>query len=205
MDVADRQRKRLLLLGAAGVVSGLAIYYREELAALLRSLFGPTPVPPQPVPRPGPGEEWQVVPRPPTTQLPTLRRGSTGPYVTFLQARLTDLGFSPGPVDGVFGPQTEAAVKAFQSAYQLAVDGIVGPQTWGALLSGTFPVLRRGSTGPYVLFVQARLTDLGYSVGPLDGIFGPRTEQAVIEFQRAHGVVPANGVVDSNTWAALTA
>lgn len=63
----------------------------------------------------------------------TLRRGSTGPEVTALQQRLTDLGFDPNGIDGQFGPGTEAAVKAFQQANGLTVDGIVGPVTRAAL------------------------------------------------------------------------
>lgn len=63
----------------------------------------------------------------------TLRRGSTGPEVTALQQRLTDLGFDPNGIDGRFGPGTETAVKAFQQANGLTVDGIVGPITRAAL------------------------------------------------------------------------
>jgi len=66
----------------------------------------------------------------------TLMRGSTGPEVTALQQRLKDLGFDPNGVDGVFGPGTEAAVKAFQQAKGLTVDGKVGPITQAALQSG---------------------------------------------------------------------
>ncbi|MBM3271488.1 MAG: D-alanyl-D-alanine carboxypeptidase family protein, partial [Candidatus Sericytochromatia bacterium] len=64
---------------------------------------------------------------------PLLRRGTRGEAVTALQRRLADLGFDPGPIDGIFGPRTEAAVKAFQTARRIEIDGIVGPQTWGEL------------------------------------------------------------------------
>lgn len=64
---------------------------------------------------------------------PLLRRGFRGEAVKAMQRRLADLGFDPGPSDGIFGPLTEAAVKAFQSARHIDVDGIVGPQTWNEL------------------------------------------------------------------------
>jgi len=48
---------------------------------------------------------------------------------TGVQARLNLLGYMAGPVDGIKGPRTEAAIKAFQAAQGLGVDGIVGPQT----------------------------------------------------------------------------
>jgi len=53
-----------------------------------------------------------------------------------VQAKLGDLGYDVGPVDGKFGPMTEAAVKAYQADHTDVVgpvDGIVGPRTWGAL------------------------------------------------------------------------
>ncbi len=52
-----------------------------------------------------------------------------------IQARLAALGFDPGPIDGIDGPKTDAAIRAFQAARGLAVDGIVGPQTRAALLA----------------------------------------------------------------------
>lgn len=51
-----------------------------------------------------------------------------------LQARLNNLGFDAGAVDGVIGPQTRAATHAFQKQHNLMVDGISGPQTQGALI-----------------------------------------------------------------------
>ncbi|MDX1690205.1 MAG: peptidoglycan-binding domain-containing protein [Acidimicrobiia bacterium] len=66
-----------------------------------------------------------------------LRNGSRGDEVTELQEALAEAGHDPGPVDGVFGPKTEAAVRAFQEAKGLQVDGIVGPNTLGALDEAT--------------------------------------------------------------------
>jgi peptidoglycan hydrolase-like protein with peptidoglycan-binding domain len=62
-----------------------------------------------------------------------IRLGSRGGAVTMVQSRLKMLGYYAGNVDGIFGGQTEAAVKAFQSASGLTPDGIVGPQTMRAL------------------------------------------------------------------------
>jgi len=64
---------------------------------------------------------------------PVLRRGDLGPEVARLQWLLREHGFPPGPLDGRFGPATEAAVLAFQRARRLVADGIVGPRTWQAL------------------------------------------------------------------------
>lgn len=70
---------------------------------------------------------------------PTLREGAHGAAVRTLQEGLRKGGFNPGPVDGIFGPKTEAAVKAFQAKHGLQVDGIVGPKTWAALKSAHVP------------------------------------------------------------------
>ncbi|MBR1709617.1 MAG: peptidoglycan-binding protein [Clostridia bacterium] len=56
-----------------------------------------------------------------------------GDDVRALQEQLTSLGFACGPIDGIFGDKTKAAVKAFQAAAGVVVDGIVGPITRGAL------------------------------------------------------------------------
>jgi peptidoglycan hydrolase-like protein with peptidoglycan-binding domain len=65
--------------------------------------------------------------------LPVLRPGMEGDAVRQLQQRLRTKGFYNGPIDGLFGAQTEAAVRRAQSANNLTVDGIVGPATWRAL------------------------------------------------------------------------
>ena len=53
--------------------------------------------------------------------------------MTDLQTRLTNLGYDPGPIDGDFGPRTDAAARQFQVDHGLVADGIVGPMTWAAL------------------------------------------------------------------------
>ncbi len=63
-----------------------------------------------------------------TEHVITLRYGSEGRQVKLLQQALGTV-----KVDGVFGPETEAAVRAFQQSRELSVDGVVGPQTGGAL------------------------------------------------------------------------
>lgn len=59
--------------------------------------------------------------------------GSRGDEVTQIQERLTELGYDPGTVDGIFGARTQEAVRAFQQDYGLAVDGIAGENTLRAL------------------------------------------------------------------------
>ncbi len=68
-----------------------------------------------------------------TTRTDQLEVDKSGPEVAELQCLLQHAGFSPGGVDGNFGPLTEAAVIAAQKAYHLDIDGQVGPRTWAAL------------------------------------------------------------------------
>ena len=58
-----------------------------------------------------------------------LRSGSIGDEVLTLQKGLKAAGYDPGPIDGAFGPKTDAAVRALQEACGIDVDGVVGPQT----------------------------------------------------------------------------
>lgn len=67
------------------------------------------------------------------------RNGSSGVEVTRIQQRLADLGLLAASPDGVYGAQTEAAVRRFQQGEGLAVDGAVGPQTWALLFPGQEP------------------------------------------------------------------
>ncbi len=69
----------------------------------------------------------------------TLMIGSSGPNVMLIQSLLSKIGYNPGPIDGAFGQQTQAAVVAFQRNNGLVADGIVGAATWSI-----FDTLLRG-------------------------------------------------------------
>ena len=68
-----------------------------------------------------------------SAQAATYRQGSSGQAVRTIQEKLVRWGYFDGPVDGLFGARTAAAVRAFQEKNGLAVDGIVGPATLRAL------------------------------------------------------------------------
>ena len=134
----------------------------------------------------------------------TIKLGDTGDDVKRLQrvfARSKVLG--PDSVDGVFGPETEQAVKDFQQSNGLVVDGVAGPVTWSHIhpYREASPTLQAGSLGPVVAMLQGVLkTGFGYT-GAIDGVFGQLTETAVRQYQANSGV-PVTGVVDEQTWMA---
>jgi len=64
---------------------------------------------------------------------PVLQMGSREGAVRFLQKKLKRLGFDPGPIDGIFGSLTEAAVKKFQTAHDIKSNGVVERSTWRAI------------------------------------------------------------------------
>ena len=109
----------------------------------------------------------------------------------------------PVAIDGIFGPNTEAAVKAFQQSKGLAADGIVGPLTWPKLIVQ----VQKGSTGDAVRGVQEviKFHDQSDGEGPpinIDGIFGPITDQWVRGFQNAVDI-DVDGIVGPVTWRAM--
>lgn len=77
-------------------------------------------------------ETWEALPDEDMQGLPGLELGSEGGAVALVQRCLRRMGFNPGPIDGVFGPLTDAALRSYQ-ATGLVVDGSVGDQTWSFL------------------------------------------------------------------------
>ncbi|MEG1894168.1 MAG: peptidoglycan-binding protein [Clostridia bacterium] len=135
-----------------------------------------------------------------------LQRGDTGSDVKLLQTALLRAGYDVEQINGVFGSQTERAVKQFQRALGLKEDGIVGSSTWGFLepfLEEPDPdILRRGSRGESVEILQNALKNAGYDPGSLDGLFGTKTQSALKAFQKTKNL-PETGIADTNTWLAL--
>lgn len=165
-----------------------------------------------------------------------LQQGSTGLDVQTIQTYLNRirLNYPAIPVitdqAGEFGSSTKAAVKKFQSVFNLTPDGIVGKATWYKISSlytavtrladlnsegetlgiGTVPpgsVLRQGSRGQDVITLQYLLNVAaefypGIPSPAQDGIFGSGTMQAVTAFQRMMQLTP-DGVVGPLTWEAL--
>jgi peptidoglycan hydrolase-like protein with peptidoglycan-binding domain len=131
---------------------------------------------------------------------PIVQQGDRNHPVKTLQYLLRERGHSVD-VDGIFGPATDAAVRAFQQEKNLAVDGDVGPKTWAALIV----TVRSGSRGDAVRGVQEEFQFRAGEPGQglqVDGIFGPKTDAAVRGFQQALSL-GADGIVGPKTWQAL--
>src|SRR5437764_6414634 len=141
----------------------------------------------------------------------SFRRGDTGSAIADIQVRLVTFGarIAPSELGGVFGSSTEEAVRDFQAKRHLRVDGLVGPDTWGQLVEAGYelgdrtiylrsPIFRGDDVGA----LQRRLNALGFDAGKEDGLFGPRTDHAVREFQRNVAEHP-DGLVGPATVSAL--
>jgi len=164
----------------------------------------------------------RVTPTPVPSGTVTLREGDSGENVYLLQARLFELGYYTGRIDGRFTEETTAAVTAFQMANGLGADGIAGKGTQRVLESGnavpaggstdtgevilpqtgSLSTLRRGDENSEVLVLQQYLMSLGYLSSEPDGQFGPGTERAVKLFQEANGLT-ADGIAGKGTLSIL--
>ena len=130
-------------------------------------------------------------------------------------------------VDGIFGSRTEASVRKFQEVFGLAADGIVGKETWYELVRiytavtrlselrsqgqqyysiawNLNPGIYPGESGNKVRHLQYMLSMLSEFIPQIppvttDGIYGPKTTDAVRAAQRFFGL-PVTGNVDEKTW-----
>jgi peptidoglycan hydrolase-like protein with peptidoglycan-binding domain len=131
----------------------------------------------------------------------------TNPQIPGLQVALAAKGLYRGPIDGIAGPLTAAAVRDFQRSSGLTVDGLAGPRTRRALgrlgrpLFGSRTLSRR-AIGWDVSVLQFLLVRRGAPAPRLNGNFGARTQASVLAFQRRAGL-PQDGVVGPLTRAAL--
>lgn len=169
---------RVSFAGVARICSGATCYYTINFGSTAGGAAFPNP------------------PATPALGLPLVRQGAIGETVATIQYLLRRHGASI-EADGIFGPRTLAAVRAFQQQHGLQVDGIVGPQTFRAL----FITVRRGSTGEAVRAAQSQLASRGVSL-EVDGIFGPLTDAAVRTYQEQRGLA-ADGIVGPQTWSAF--
>ena len=189
------------------------------------------------------GDNIELVPNAPIRDIVdsypgyTLQLGSSGPEVVVLQVMLNRIGQNYPAIpdisttDGIFGPETEDAVREFQSIFNLTPDGVVGRSTWNKLVllyvgvtdlseliseGQTYyrvnygppaAVIQEGSTGRTVGALQyllAIIAQFRYNIPApaIDGIFGPGTRESVIAFQRQTGLTP-DGIVGPSTWDRL--
>jgi peptidoglycan hydrolase-like protein with peptidoglycan-binding domain len=140
------------------------------------------------------GEETSSEQEDDNAELVAVDNDDQGEDVEMLQERLTELGFAPGPIDGAYGPQTAAAVEAFQMLSDLKQDGKADARTVAALeeFETDTPVLRAGDEGKDVKRLQKRLASGPFDPGPVDGEYGGKTAQAVWALEKLAGV-PVDG------------
>jgi peptidoglycan hydrolase-like protein with peptidoglycan-binding domain len=92
--------------------------------------------------------------------------------------------------DHIFGPATAGAVRAFQEDRGLDADGIVGDQTWTRMIVQ----VREGDAGEAVFALQSQWRFINH-----DGVFGPKTDALVRDFQQREGL-DVDGIVGPQTW-----
>ncbi|MFI8187165.1 peptidoglycan-binding protein [Actinacidiphila glaucinigra] len=115
----------------------------------------------------------------------TVRSANRGPAVTAVQQLLRSHGH-PTTTDGVFGPATTNAVKAFQRSQHLAADGTVGPNSWRALVK---PV----NTGYYLQFSKNPST-------PIDSVLSIVRNGTVVKKYQAGAGITTNTCASQKGW-----
>ncbi len=220
--------------GTSVTCNGLSQWGSENLANLGYSAFD--------ILRYYYGDNIELVTDVPVRDIPesypgfSLRRGNGGRDVAVIQTALNQISQNyPSipkiyPVDGIFGEQTENAVRRFQRIFNLTDDGIVGKATWykiislyvgilklselnsrGQTISGSNlkfeDTLSLGSQGDKVSVLQYFLSILSEFIEyippvAIDGVYGEATRNAVIAFQRYEGLNP-DGIAGERTWNLL--
>jgi peptidoglycan hydrolase-like protein with peptidoglycan-binding domain len=102
-----------------------------------------------------------------------------------------------GVIDGIYGVQTENAVKNFQRRNGLVARGSLSNATWEALVVPS----RLGAQGDAVRALQTLLRRAEYDL-PVNGKFGPSTRAAIMKFQNVRGL-DSDGIAGKQTWCAL--
>jgi peptidoglycan hydrolase-like protein with peptidoglycan-binding domain len=133
-------------------------------------------------------------PSPTKRTLAAVGTDDRGEKVEKVQRRLATLGFAPGPVDGAYGPRTEAAVEAFQMIVGLERTGQGNAKTVAVLADyeSDVKLLEAGEAGKAVKRLQRRLARAPFDPGPADGVYGPKTVEAVWALEKLAGV-PVDG------------
>ena len=120
--------------------------------------------------------------------------------VLAIQKRLSEKGYEPGPADGVLGDLTRAAIIAHETDNSLPVTGVASDQLLKSMILGLSPTDTKASadaktpveTTEFIKSVQKTLASLGYDPGPLDGLIGVSTSNAIRKFQ-ADKKLPVTG------------
>ena len=132
--------------------------------------------------------------------------GMQGEDVLALQKSLYEKGFLTVRPDGVYGSYTQRAVKKYQMYNNLDMTGVADVDTMDLLSDQggeDFYSLSQGSTGDAVYQLQTALLELGYLSASADGVFGPITYQAVMDFQRDSELSVIDGIAGKMTMEAL--
>ncbi|MGP4110797.1 peptidoglycan-binding domain-containing protein [Streptomyces sp. 4N509B] len=128
---------------------------------------------------------------------PTVANGDRGPDVATVQHLVTHWGFAT-EADGIFGPDTEAQVTAFQTDRGLPGGGVVDATSWPELVV----TVRLNDRSHAVRGAQTQLNKHGYAL-TVDGVFGNLTRQAVTHFQELREIT-VDGIVGPVSWRTLT-
>lgn len=136
----------------------------------------------------------------------TLGTGMSGEAVTALQQSLTEAGYFARTADGEYGSATKKAVELFQKEHGLPVTGTADEETQRQIQKekgekgreGGGILLSEGNHGTDVEECQRLLAVGGYLSGPVDGMYGPATTEAVQVFQR-NEKLPVSGCIDRKT------